>query len=132
MSNRPSSSSTTHTQPVAPTIPSAIHALAAPPPVLIDDHIPNYLTPCVLEALRQSSSYVVNKRRKAEEDLRKEGFLPNDGHPNGEPRAEEMIEAEMAERMERIGAMVGGYIAEKWVAFLLTGTNRHGADVDIG
>ncbi|ODN82339.1 transporter particle component [Cryptococcus wingfieldii CBS 7118] len=107
--SRPSSVSTTHL-PIAPTIPPALHQLANPAPALIDAQLPGYLLPPVLHLLRQSSTHVVRKRRAQEEELRSEGLLP----PRTQIEDEEtVIEEELAKRIERIGLMAGGLIAEK-------------------
>lgn len=116
MSNRPSTSSTTHTQQIAPTVPPAVHALAAPTPLLIDSQLPSYLLPCVLALLRESSGHVVRQKRREEEELREEGLLPPLDKGKGkasEAEMKELIEGEALKRVERIGLMVGGYVAEK-------------------
>ena len=114
MSGRPSSSSTTHTQPVAPTVPAAVHALAAPPPTLIDSQLPSYFIPAVLRCLDESTAHVICKKRREEEELRAEGLLPRD---SGKGKAAEddkgLVDAESARKVESIGLMVGGYVAEK-------------------
>ncbi|GFZ49502.1 hypothetical protein JCM24511_07622 [Saitozyma sp. JCM 24511] len=121
--SRPSSTSG-HTQ-VTPTVPPAVHALASPPPLLIDAQLPGYLLPSVLSLLRDSAAHVVRQKRLAEDALRAEGLLPStgtgtdiNGNGKGKGRAPEddeadLIEGEMIKRVERIGLMVGGYIAEK-------------------
>ena len=119
MSNRLSSSSTTHAQQIAPTVPQAIHALAAPTPLLIDAQLPCYLIPCVLALLRQSASHVVRRKTRDEEELREEGLLPpgntarGKGKASEEEEAKELIESEALKRLERIGLMLGGFVAEK-------------------
>ncbi len=123
MSNRPSPSSTTHTQQIVPTVPPAIHALAAPTPSLIDSQLPVYLLPCVLALLRESAGHVVRRKRREENELREEGLLPAvNGKGKGKASEEEIsevIEGEALKRVERIGLMVGGYIAEKYERHLL-------------
>ena len=114
MSGRPSSSSTTHTQPVAPTVPAAIHALAAPPPTLIDSQLPPYLIPEVLRCLSESTEHVIRKKRKEEDELREEGLLPKISGKGKAPEDDRrLVEAELARKIERVGLMVGGYVAEK-------------------
>ncbi|WVQ74959.1 hypothetical protein IAR50_004567 [Cryptococcus sp. DSM 104548] len=109
--SRPSSVAASH-PPIAPTIPPALHLLANPPPTLLDAHLPNYLLPPALDLLRQSSAYVVRKRRAQEEELRSEGLLPP--RPGrGDVDEDAMVEEELGKRIERIGLMVGGLIAEK-------------------
>ncbi len=114
---------------VTPTVPMAIHNLAIPPPVLIDSQLPSYLLPCALDLLKQSTSYVIRKKRREEDALIEEGLLPP--RPNGKGRSildgqlgaevsdeeeeRRLIDAEVAHRVERIGLMVGGYVAEKSV-----------------
>lgn len=134
--SRPSSTSG-HTQ-VTPTVPPAVHALASPPPLLIDAQLPGYLLPSVLSLLRDSAAHVVRQKRLAEDALRAEGLLPStgtgtdiNGNGKGKGRAPEddeadLIEGEMIKRVERIGLMVGGYIAEKWVE-VTSSSGRHGA-----
>jgi hypothetical protein len=116
MSTRPSSSSTNH-QTIAPTVPQAVHALAAPTPSLIDSHLPNYLLPQVLDLLRESAAHVVRRKRQEEEDLRAEGLLPPVDKGKGRASANDddkrLIEEELAKRVERMGLMVGGYVAER-------------------
>lgn len=118
MSARPSSSSAPHQQ-IVPTVPSAIHALAAPTPALIDSQLPNYLLPFVLDLLKSSTTHVVQRTRKQEAELREEGLLaPLDkgkSRATAEDEDNRIIEEETAKRVERIGLMVGGYVAEKWV-----------------
>lgn len=120
MSNRPSTSSTTHTQQIAPTVPAAVQALAVPTPLLIDSQLPAYLLPCILSLLRESTGQVVRRKRQKEDELREEGLLPpiRNGKGKGKASEEEMsevIEREALEKIERMGLMVGGYIAEKCV-----------------
>jgi hypothetical protein len=117
MSGRPSTSSATHTQ-TAPTVPPVIHNLAAPPPLLIDSQLPSYLLPNVLDLLRESTRHVISKKRKEEDTLREEGLLPvtENGKGKGKATAEDedrAVEEEMNRKVERIGLMVGSYIAEK-------------------
>lgn len=117
MSGRPSTSSASHTQ-TAPTVPPAIHNLAAPPPSLIDSQLPSYLLPNVIELLRDSTRHVINKKRKEEDALREEGLLPAIDQGKGKGKATEedearAVEEEMNKKVERIGLMVGSYIAEK-------------------
>jgi hypothetical protein len=114
--SRPSTSSTSHTQQIIPTVPSQIHTLAAPTPSLVDAQLPSYLLPCVLDLLRDSSKHVIQKKRKLEDELREEGLLPKE---KGKAK-EDMVEQEMARKVERMGLMAGGYIAEKWVKYSLT------------
>jgi len=118
MSARPSSSSAPHQQ-IVPTVPSAIHALAAPTPALIDSQLPNYLLPFVLDLLKSSTTHVVQRTRKQEAELREEGLLPpldkGKSRATAEDEDNRIIEEETAKRVERIGLMVGGYVAEKWV-----------------
>jgi hypothetical protein len=118
MSGRPSTSSASHTQ-TAPTVPPAIHNLAAPPPLLIDSQLPSYLLPNVIDLLRDSTKHVITRKRKEEDALREEGLLPLDqgkGKGKGKATAEDeakAVEEEMNRKVERIGLMVGSYIAEK-------------------
>lgn len=120
MSGRPSTSSVSHTQ-TAPTVPPAVHNLAAPPPELIDSQLPSYLLPCVLDLLRDSTQHVIQKKRKEGDKLREEGLLPpavkgDDTKGKGRAVAEDeakAIEQELVKKVERIGLMVGGYVAEK-------------------
>ncbi|WVQ81878.1 hypothetical protein IAT38_004005 [Cryptococcus sp. DSM 104549] len=118
--SRPSSSST-HL-PIAPTIPPALHLLATPTPTLIDAQLPNYLLPPVLDLLRESAAHVVRRKRAEEDALRAEGLLPPKEREKGKGKegevdeAEEerrIVEEELARRVERMGLMVGGHIAEK-------------------
>lgn len=138
MSGRPSTSSTAHTAPSAPTVPPPVHALASPLPVLIDAQLPGYLLPGVIDALRASTENTVRRRRRQEAELRERGALPGSvsslsvadlkldgraegkgkGRADGEADEEEarLVRDELERRLERIGAMVGGYIAEKRVS----------------
>ncbi|WWC63262.1 uncharacterized protein I303_105862 [Kwoniella dejecticola CBS 10117] len=132
MSSRPSTSST-HL-PIPPSIPPALHALANPPPALIDAQLPNYLLPNVLDLLRDSSRHVIRRKRAQEDSLRAEGLLPplsslsslslekGQGKGKGkqvlteqeeEEEQNKLVEQEVAQKVERVGWMVGGYIAEK-------------------
>jgi hypothetical protein len=117
MSGRPSTSSATHTQ-SAPTVPPAIHNLASPPPSLIDSQLPAYLLPNVLDLLRESTNHVISRKRKEEDALREEGLVPGKG--KGKATAEDearAVEEETNRKVERIGLMVGSYIAEKCVSY---------------
>lgn len=116
MSSRPSS--TSHSYPIAPTVPSALHILASPTPLLIDASLPGYLLPQVVRSLRDSAEHVVRRRLSREERLREEGLIPaSPSSSKGKSRADgavmQMIDKEAMERVERIGLMVGGYVAEK-------------------
>jgi len=117
MSGRPSTSSVTHGQ-AAPTVPAAVHNLAAPSPILIDSQLPSYLLPNVLDLLRDSTRHVVSRKRQQEDQLREEGLLPPADLAKGKGKAPAEDEAraadeETARKVERIGLMVGSYIAEK-------------------
>lgn len=111
MSSRPSS--TSHSYPVAPTVPSALHILASPTPLLLDAALPTYLIPQVVRALRESAEYVVRRRIAHEDKLREEGLIPGKGKGRADEEVRELIDKESAERVESIGLMVGGFIAEK-------------------
>ncbi|OCF42700.1 transporter particle component [Kwoniella heveanensis CBS 569] len=126
MSARPSTSST-HLPP-APSIPPAIHHLATPAPILIDSILPSYLLPNVLNLLRDSSRSVVRRKKEEEDQLRAEGLLPplqsdtsgqGQGQGKGKGKVDEgheeerLVEVALGKKVERIGLMVGGYIAEK-------------------
>lgn len=113
MSSRPSS--TSHAYASAPTVPSALHLLAAPTPTLLDAALPGYLLPQVVRLLRESAEHVVRRRITREEELRAEGLIPGGGKGKGRAEGDvrEMIDKEGSDRVERIGLMVGGYIAEK-------------------
>ncbi|ORX38538.1 ER to Golgi transport-related protein [Kockovaella imperatae] len=114
MSGRPSTSSTTHTQLVAPTVPAAVHALASPPPTLIDSQLPAYLVPEILRCLEESTLHVIRKRRREEDELRAEGLIPRDNGKGKAPEEEKrLLDVELAKKVERMGLMVGGYVAEK-------------------
>lgn len=115
--SRPSSTSTPH-HTTAPTVPPLIHSLASPLPTLIDAHLPSYLLPHVLTMLRDSSRHVVQRKIAQEEALREEGLLPARNKGKGKMTREEeelVVETEALKRVERMGLMVGGFIAEKWV-----------------
>ncbi|EIW67294.1 hypothetical protein M231_01604 [Tremella mesenterica] len=117
MSSRPSSSAA-HPPAPAPTVPQAIHQLAIPNPTLIDSHLPTYLLPCVYDVLRQSTAHAIAKKRKAEQDLVDEGLITFSSlsleKGKGKAEVEEgVVDEELTKRLERIGLMVGGYIAEK-------------------
>ncbi|WRT68365.1 uncharacterized protein IL334_005341 [Kwoniella shivajii] len=117
MSARPSTSSS-HL-PLPPSIPPALHFLANPAPVLIDSGLPNYLLPNVLNLLRDSSAHVIRKKKAQEDELREEGLIPplekgkGKGKEENEGNEERLIQDELNRKMEKIGLMVGGYIAEK-------------------
>jgi hypothetical protein len=70
--------------------------------------------------LRDSTRHVISKKRREEDALREEGLLPplDQGKGKGKATAEDearAVEEEMGRKVERIGLMVGSYIAEKWV-----------------
>lgn len=113
--SRPSSTST-HLQ-VNPTVPPAIHSLANPKPAQLDAHLQNYLLPNVLALLRDSANHVLTKKTAREQALREEGLIPGKGKGKATREEEELaLDNEVHKRIERIGLMVGGYIAEKCVA----------------
>jgi hypothetical protein len=69
--------------------------------------------------LRDSTRHVISKKRREEDALREEGLLPSldQGKGKGKATAEDearAVEEEMRRKVERIGLMVGSYIAEKW------------------
>ena len=117
MSGRPSTSSNPYAQPVAPTVPPAIHALANPTPQLIDAQLPGYLIPASITVLRDSVRIVMSKKRREEDALREEGLIPSLPMDKGKGRAADLtseeVDEEVGARLERMGLMVGGYIAEK-------------------
>jgi hypothetical protein len=84
----------------------------------------------MLDLLRDSTRHVIQKRRKEEDELREEGLLPpapsggdivnGQGKGKGKASAEDearAVEQELGKKVERIGLMVGGYVAEKSVHF---------------
>ena len=121
MSSRPSS--TAHSHSVAPTVPSTIHLLASPTPLLLDSNLPNYLLPEVIASLQAGVSHVVRKRIEEEEKLREEGLLPpmsskargklKQTQQEAEAEIAREVDEEVRERLSKMGQMVGGFIAEK-------------------
>lgn len=91
---------------IVPTVPQPIHSLANPAPHLIDSQLPNYLIPASFDLLHASTRHVVERKRREEEFLRDEMSL------KGKAKADD-VEEETAKRLERIGIMVGGHVAEK-------------------
>jgi hypothetical protein len=79
--------------------------------------MPNYLLPSVIDLLRSSTSHVITKQRRQEDELRAEGLLPpldkGKGRANPVDDDKRLVEEETAKRVERIGLMVGGFVAEK-------------------
>lgn len=79
----------------------------------------------MLDLLRDSTRHVIQKKRKEEDELREEGFLPptmtvgenvkGKGKASSTSAEDEAraVEQELAKKVERIGLMVGGYVAEK-------------------
>ncbi|WWC71595.1 uncharacterized protein I206_105553 [Kwoniella pini CBS 10737] len=122
MSSRPSTSSS-HLPIQTPSIPPALHSLANPIPCLIDSQLPNYLLPNLLNLLNESSKYVIKKKKIEENQLRLEGLIPKLEKGKGkqiindqeeeEKEINKLINEEVNKKIERIGLMVGGYIAEK-------------------
>lgn len=114
---------------MAPTVPPAVYSLANPTPRLLDAQLPGYLLPCVLDLVRDSTRHVVQRKIAEEQSLRDEGLLPsssgssavtNGSRDKGKGRMsaeeeERLVEAEALKRVERMGLMVGGFIAEKSV-----------------
>ncbi|ORY35608.1 NO signaling/Golgi transport ligand-binding domain-containing protein [Naematelia encephala] len=112
MSTRPSTSSSAQPTQIAPTVPPPIHILANPIPALIDSQLPSYLLPYVIDAIRQSTAHVMERKKAQEDELRAEGLLPPLEKGKGRASPEE-IEDEALKKVERIGLMVGGFIAVK-------------------
>ncbi|KAL1406422.1 hypothetical protein Q8F55_008121 [Vanrija albida] len=124
--SRPPSSSTTPHAPIAPIAPPAVHALAAPVPALVDAALPAYLVPAALKALTDSASYAVHRRLEAEREAEgsAEGAFATEAAAAAKGKGKSaaadavpgIVEEAVATRMERIGFMVGGFIAEKLTA----------------
>ncbi|KAL7423888.1 hypothetical protein Q5752_001473 [Cryptotrichosporon argae] len=118
MSSRPASTSASAPG-INPTVPVAIHHLAAPAPRLLDAQLPAYLLPQAIAALTASATHVVRRRLGAEAEMREQGLLPPllTGSGKGKEKETEpdaaMVEGEVAARLERMGQLVGGYVAEK-------------------
>lgn len=125
-------SSTSARQAITPTVPPMVHSLANPSPHLLDAQLPAYLLPCVLDLMRDSTRHVVRRKLAEEDALRDEGLLPSASGSSGGAAAaaardnkgkgrmsaedeERLIESEALKRVERIGLMVGGHIADKSV-----------------
>lgn len=88
--------------------------------MLIDASLPAYLLPEALNALADSAAAAVRRRIAAETEAEGESASMLDATPadggKGKGREADMpqlIEAAVATRVERMGYMVGGYIAEK-------------------
>lgn len=128
MSGRPTSSATTPHAPIAPTAPQAVHAMATPTPLLVDASLPGYLLPAAISALSDSAAFAVRRRLAAEREA--EGGEPSSSSSNvidagekGKGRAGAggdadadmplLVDEAVAARIERMGLMVGGYVAEK-------------------
>lgn len=115
--HRPPSSATTPHAPVAPIAPAGVHQMATPTPLLVDASLPVYLLPAALSALADSAAAAVRRRIAAETEAEGESSSMLDaGDGKGKGRAADMpllVDAAVATRLERIGYMVGGYIAEK-------------------
>ncbi|KAK4683388.1 hypothetical protein P7C73_g6886, partial [Tremellales sp. Uapishka_1] len=112
MSVRPSTSSSHLPPTVVPTVPAALHSLSTPTPLLVDSQLPAYLLPSVIDLLRDSTAHVIRKKQAEEDALIAEGLLP----PKGKEKASEgdkSVQDELVKRIERIGLMVGGFVAEK-------------------
>lgn len=78
----------------------------------------------MLDLLRDSTRHVIQKKRKEEDELRDEGLLPpttenvkGKGKASAEDEAR-AVEQELGKKVESIGLMVGGYVAEKQVQSL--------------
>jgi hypothetical protein len=93
--------------------------MANPPPALIDAQLPAYLLPAVIDLLRDSTAHVIRKKLREEDELREEGLLPPVPRPKhsdkgkGKASEEEQVRDELEKKVERMGLMMGGYIAEK-------------------
>ncbi|BEJ17875.1 hypothetical protein CspHIS471_0701430 [Cutaneotrichosporon sp. HIS471] len=117
--HRPPSSATTPHAPIAPVAPAAVHQLATPTPFLVDSSLPAYLLPAALSALADSAAAAVRRRIAAETEAEGESSSMLDVGNKGKEKAADMpllVDAAVATRVERIGYMVGGYIAEKLMA----------------
>ena len=102
---------------IQPSLPSALHQLSAPTPTLIDSQLSAYLIPSVLDALKSSSRAAVRRRREWE---RSEGLYSQEAKGKGKPdeaeEEEEEVKAALRSRIEAMGLMVGGTIAERSVS----------------
>lgn len=89
-------------------------------PTLIDSQLPGYLVPSVLDALRESSRVAVRRQREWE---RSEGPFTADSvkgkakQGEGDQEEEEQVKQALRNRIEAIGLVVGGTIAERCVRF---------------
>ncbi|TXT12861.1 hypothetical protein VHUM_01262 [Vanrija humicola] len=120
--SRPPSSSTTPHAPIAPIAPAAVHQLASPVPALVDAALPAYLVPSALKALTESASYAVHRRLEAEREAEgsAEGAFATEAAAAAKGKGKSVaadtvpgiVEEAVATRMERIGFMVGGFVAE--------------------
>lgn len=105
---RPASSVTTTHALVSPMAPPAVHQLATPTPLLVDATLPGYLLPAALSALAESSAHALERRAALESDAEGTGAGVED---KDKKRAE--VKDAVSKRTERIGLMVGGFVAEK-------------------
>lgn len=100
---RPPSSATTPHALVAPVAPAAVHQLASPTPLLVDASLPGYLLPAALSALAESSAHALERRIRAEQEAGEGEEVVKEG----------LVTEAVTKRTERIGLMVGGFVAEK-------------------
>lgn len=119
---RPQSSATTPHAPITPMAPAAVHAMAAPAPLFVDASLPGYLVPAAMEALAESTATAIRRRMALEREV--EGSEGSAAGPNfhdipdkdehvTEEQVPKLVEEGVAVRLERMGLMVGGYVAEK-------------------
>lgn len=102
--------------------------MATPTPLLVDASLPGYLLPAAITALSDSAAFAVRRRLAAEREA--EGGEPSSSSSNvidagekGKGRAGAggdadadmplLVDEAVAARIERMGLMVGGYVAEK-------------------
>lgn len=97
--------------------------MATPVPPLVDASLPGYLVPAAMTVLAESTASSIRRRLALEREA--EGGEGSASGPNahetpekGKTRAAEddvprLVEEGVAIRLERMGLMVGGFVAEK-------------------
>jgi hypothetical protein len=93
--------------------------MASPVPPLVDASLPSYLLPAAITALAESTAAAARRRLALERAAEGDSAVSANAHATpdkgkaGEEQIPRLVEEGVAARLESIGLMVGGYIAEK-------------------
>lgn len=99
-------------------LPAGVAHLATPAPAFIDDTLPAYLQHAMLGALRAGTRRAVERERRVEELLVREGLMVRgpEGDAKGKGKEKEVdgrVEEGTRTRMHAMGLRIGAQIAER-------------------